>query len=89
MKYIVILILLLGISLFVSININISKSKKIKEFKAKEAEQARRHEIDKETLSKIENINTGDIEHDFNAGIDQLHNFAESEKNGFNLDSSS
>ena len=40
-------------------------------------EQVRQNEIDKNTVEQIESITTGNMEHDFNSGIDLLHQLSQ------------
>ena len=73
MKYIIIAISVLCVVCFFSIKSNIEKSKELKDLKKQEKKNAK---IDKETQDKIENITTGNIQHDVHAGSNILHDLA-------------
>lgn len=81
MIYIVLILVVILIFLVVILTFY-SKEKKAKdetinelkeENAALKAQKEKEHEIDQQTVEQVASITTGDNQHDFNAGIDLLH----------------
>lgn len=73
MKYLIIAISVLCVVCFFAIKSSVKNHKELKELKRQEKQNAK---IDKETQNKIENITTGNMQHDVNAGSNILHDLA-------------
>lgn len=74
------LIILTAAIYLINITVQCRQKKKIRELTNQIEEIQRRNQIDRETIQQIENISTGDIEHDFNAGLDELRKLAENRR---------
>lgn len=81
MKLILILIAITLISVIFGVGSFVENMKTKRELKKQKKQEARNDKIDKETLEQIKDISTGDLQHDFNAGIDQLHNLSQKRRN--------
>lgn len=81
MKLILVLISITLISVMFGISSFVENMKMKRELKKQKKQEIRNDKIDKETLAQVEDISTGDLQHDFNAGINQLHNLSQARKN--------